>query len=126
MLVLLHVPPDTELVKVTDEPAHTAPGPPNVPGNGLTVTIALTVQPVEAVYTIVVVPAATPVTIPVPAPTDPVVGALLLHIPNDVASVKAVVEPIHTLNAPVIAATAVGWVTVAEPVAVQPLASVTV
>ena len=43
-----------------------------------------------------------PVTIPEPAPTVPTVGVLLLHAPNNVASLRFVVNPTHTSNVPVI------------------------
>jgi hypothetical protein len=50
------------------------------------------------------VPAATPVTIPEPEPTDAVVGLLLLHVPAGVELLKVVVRPKHTFMFPVIGA----------------------
>lgn len=41
----LQVPPPAELVSVIVEPTQTDVGPPILPGNGLTVTIAVSVQP---------------------------------------------------------------------------------
>ena len=49
-------------------------------------------------------PALTPVTTPVPAPTVAVDEFELLHEPPAVASDNVVVEPAHTLNVPLIAA----------------------
>ena len=45
-------------------------------------------------------PAATPVTTPVPAPTVQIVLSLLLHVPPDVASLSDIVNPEHTVVAP--------------------------
>ena len=53
---------------------------------------------------IVAVPAATPVTAPVIEFTVAVEGALLVHTPPDVVLVKVVVDPIHALAVPLIAA----------------------
>ena len=53
---------------------------------------------------IVVVPANTPVTIPVEEPIVATVGVLLLHVPPVVASLNVVVEPSQTVNVPVIPA----------------------
>ena len=50
-----------------------------------------------------VVPAATPVTMPV-EPTLAVPGARLAHTPPPVPSASVVVAPTHTLSVPVIAA----------------------
>ena len=44
-----------------------------------------------------------PVTIPVPEPTDAMPGALLLQVPKGVRSLKDVVKPEHTLSTPSIA-----------------------
>lgn len=45
-----------------------------------------------------------PVTIPEPAPIDPIAGILLLQAPKTVASLRTVVAPTHTLVVPVITA----------------------
>jgi hypothetical protein len=50
------------------------------------------------------VPAVTPLTTPVPAPTVAIVVAPELHDPPVVASVKAVAAPGHTVSVPVMAA----------------------
>jgi hypothetical protein len=52
------------------------------------------------VYVIVVAPAATPVTIPVAAPTVPLATVLLVQVPPDAVSVNAIVAPTHTPAAP--------------------------
>jgi hypothetical protein len=50
------------------------------------------------------VPAVTPVTTPFAEPTVAIAMSLLLHVPDAVASVNVMVEPWHTVVAPVIAA----------------------
>jgi hypothetical protein len=45
VVLLLHVPPGTELERVTQEPTQTAPGPTIAPGELLMVTFAVTWQP---------------------------------------------------------------------------------
>ena len=52
---------------------------------------------------IVVVPGATPETIPALMPTVAVEVLLLLQVPPTVASLNVVVKPAHTFDAPVIA-----------------------
>jgi len=47
-------------------------------------------------------PAAIPVTMPVDEPTVAVAVRLLLHVPPDAVSCKAVVAPMQTLSTPVI------------------------
>ena len=64
------------------------------------------------------VPDATPVTSP-PDVTDAIPGALVLHVPPEVASVKVVLLPAHTTGLPAIAAG--DAVTVISLVTVQPL-----
>ena len=51
----------------------------------------------------VTVPALTPVTMPVEAPTVAVPVAVLLHVPPPVASVSVILDPAHTLVGPEIA-----------------------
>ncbi len=66
-----------------------------------------------------------PVTIPVTIPVDPTVATevtLLLHVPPDVASVRLVVDPWHTLGVPRITAGSGFTVTVLD--VVQPLVAV--
>jgi hypothetical protein len=99
-LPLVHEPPDTESARVIAAPAQTTIGPEMPEGNGFTVSglVAMQVEPSEKVM--VVTPAATPVTIPAD-PTVAIPVLLLLHIPPP-ASLKVVVEPIHTCVTPVI------------------------
>lgn len=47
----------------------------------------------------VAVPAATPVTTPLPAPTEAIDGSLLLHVPPP-EPVSVVVKPVHTVVVP--------------------------
>jgi len=51
------------------------------------------------------------------ASTEPTAGLLLLHVPPALASVRAIVEPVHTLDKPVIP---LSEVTVTTVVARQP------
>src|ERR1035437_9147041 len=113
-------PPDAVMVVLPQK----VPAPLNVTiaGNGLTVTTLVAVHPVPTVYAIVDVPAATPVTTPVPE-TVAFAVLLLLHTPPAVASLKVVVEPLQTLVAPAIAAGEGVIVTTTLPsVPQQPLA----
>jgi hypothetical protein len=52
----------------------------------------------------VAVPADIPVTMPVAMPAAATDTLLLLHAPPEVALVKMVVEPVHTVSIPAIAA----------------------
>jgi hypothetical protein len=61
-------------------------------------------QPGNVVYVIVVVPAATPVTLPVAAATVAVPVAAMAHVPPGVADDKSVLLPTQTAVVPVIAA----------------------
>ena len=76
----------------------------------------------------VAVPAATPVTTPVPVTTVAVPGALLLHVPPAVLLDMVIEWPVQTDNGPVIEATAGFTVTtlVAEDVQPKELATVAV
>jgi hypothetical protein len=48
-VLLLHVPPGVTSDKVTDEPTHTERVPPMAAGKGLTLTVAVAVQPLGSV-----------------------------------------------------------------------------
>ena len=48
----------------------------------------------------VAVPGDMPDTIPVPAPTPAMPGALLVHVPPAVPSTKVIVPPVHTDDEP--------------------------
>ena len=122
-------------VRTTDPPAQNVVAPPAAivaVADGLTVIDAVVdaVHPATFVtlYVIVTEPAATPVTTPV---VLTVATAVLLddHVPPVVELANVVVEPAHTFDAPVIAATtgnALTVTTVAGDVAEHPLAFVTV
>ena len=98
-------------------------------GEGFTVTIAVAAtvpQLLVTVYDIVDVPAATPVTSPVP-PTVAIPGLTLLQIPPPAASVKFVVVVGHTIKPPVIApATGAGFTVTTAVAATVPQLLVTV
>ena len=98
-VVLVQFPPAIKSLKVIDEPLHIDEAPPIPEGSALTVTTTVVATP-AIVYEIVAVPTATPVTMP----DVPTVAAKVLaecHVPPVAASVKAVVDPTHTLSAPV-------------------------
>ena len=103
VLLLVHAPPVLVLLSAVVRPAHTFIVPVIAAGNGLTVTAVVLIQPVASIYVIVAVPAVTPVTTPVDALIAAIVPLLLLHTPDGVASLSAVVRPAHTLVTPVIA-----------------------
>ena len=89
-LLLLHVPPEVVSISVSELPLQIVPPPVIIPaaGAGLTVTeeVAITVpHPLEAVYVIVTLPGARPVTIP-EALIVAIVGLLLLHEPPSAVS----------------------------------------
>jgi len=83
-MLLDHTPPINDTAYVTALPEQTVVGPTIGPGAGLTVTIFDAVkvpQVVVMAYTIVVMPAPTPVIEPVEEPTVATEGALLDHTP---------------------------------------------
>ena len=100
-LLLVQPPPPVLLSNAVVEPTQTVSAPVIGEGTVLTVTIVEAVQPVEAVYTIVDVPIAAPVTIPVGL-IGATVGLLLLQVPPRVASLNVVVVPTHKPVEPVI------------------------
>jgi hypothetical protein len=106
-------------VKVVVEPTQTVRVPVIV-GGGLTVTVTFAIQPLLFVYVITLVPVATPVTTPVlltvaTAGVPETQGFVAAAVPEPV---KVVVEPIHTVNVPVIVGAAV---TVTVAVMLHPL-----
>ena len=102
VLLLVHEPLGVRSDKLIVPPTQTAEGPDIAAGTALTVTGAVTLQPVPGIaYLMVVTPAVTPVTIPdVPTVAPP---ESALHVPPEVASESAVVAPWHTVSVPVIA-----------------------
>jgi len=102
-LLLLHDPNGDASVNVVVEDTHTFVVPLIAAGNGLTVNTDVVVQPVTGnVYIIVEVPAATPVTTPVPETTVATDDVLLVQAPPP-ASLSADVAPMQADNVPVIA-----------------------
>ena len=61
-------------------------------------------QPEGSVYIIEGAPGEKPVTTPVVDPTLAIAGVLLVHVPPLVVLLNVIVEPVHTLLAPVMAA----------------------
>lgn len=101
-LLLIHVPPSALSNNVTDDPRQTICGPPIGPGVGRIVNVVTLVHPGDAVYEITVMPAATPVAIPVKGFIEPVVGSLLLHVPpTRPPATNAPLAPTHKLTGPV-------------------------
>jgi hypothetical protein len=103
VLLLLQVPPPVASVSVVVRPTQTLFEPTIPTGCGLTNIDLVAVQPAGSVYIILVDPAVTPVTTPVPATTDAVPGAALLQVPPVTALANVVARPAQTLLAPVIA-----------------------
>ena len=115
VLLLLQVPVPPAADKsdnVIVKPEHTEPSPVIVPATGeaFTVTLAVVItEPHDVVLSvrlIIVVPAATPYTIPVVGSTVPAAVLLLLQVrvpPVSVASLNVIVNPAHTDEGPVIA-----------------------
>jgi hypothetical protein len=113
---LFQLPPPVASLSVVVEPTHTIVVPVITAGNGSTVTVVVTKQPVTVIiYDMTDVPAETPVTTPVAGSTVATPGVALLHVPSSVASLSVIVEPSHTLERPVIAAGKGSIVTVADP-----------
>ena len=101
ILLLDHVPPVTAFESVIFAKAHTEEEPEIIPGIGLIVIDIVILQPVEAVYVMITVPAFTPVTTPDKLPIL-AFELLALHVPPVVKSPKVVVWPWQTLEDPVI------------------------
>ncbi len=124
-VLLDHVPPGVALLSVAVADWHRLKVPVIGDGNGCTVNVIVVKQPEGVVYVIVVVPGAgvadTPPTTPVPKPTVPIAGVLLVHVPPVTGCVSVVVCPSHTALAPTIGAGA--GVTVTTNVEVHPALS---
>jgi hypothetical protein len=102
-LLLVHIPPEIELLNITAEPLHKLPGPDIADGNKFIVKTLYTEQPVAKAYLIVSDPPETPDTIPV-LPTMAMEGTLLLHVPPVAVSDNNVVVPTQAPMLPVIVA----------------------
>ena len=100
--LLLQVPEGVTHESVVVPPTQRLPVPVMGSGEAITVIVLVTVQPVPNEYVIVVLPGATPSTTPLREPTV-ATPELLLQTPPGTPSVRVVVRPTHTLEAPVIA-----------------------
>lgn len=118
-VLLLHVPPLTDALSAREVPMHTAEPPDNA-GVGCTVTVVVVTQP-ETEYEMTDVPAMMPATMPVADPMVATEPVLLVHVPPEVALLSVVVEPLHKVAVPLIAAgdafTVTGADTKQEPIA---------
>ena len=102
VMLLLHVPPAGVPLRVVVLLTHTASVPLIAVGSGFTVTTAVARQPVESVYDISEVPAATPVITPA-ASMVATAGVPLLQVPPVLTVLAVVVWFTHTVRVPVIA-----------------------
>ena len=119
---LLHAPPGVTHASAVVCPTHTVGVPVIDDGFAFTVTTAVDWQPPVVLTTMVAVPAATPVTIPLLPPTVAMPVARLLHVTPGVAQDSVVVCVTHTASIPVMAAGFGFTVTVA--MATHPVGSV--
>jgi hypothetical protein len=95
-LLLVHVPPLIASVRLIIDPEHTLVGPAIAAGKGLTVTGAVTKQPLAViVYDTVVKPDDRPVSTP-PAVMVAVPAGLTAHVPPPGADVNVIDEFTHT------------------------------
>ena len=123
VLLLLHVPPVVVLFRVVVAPwqALIVPVIAATVGNGLMVTIAVTIvvqpKPLVTLYVILEVPAATPDTMPV-EPTVAIDVLPLLHVPPVVVLFRVAVAPWQVLIVPVIADAVGSGLTVIVAVAI--------
>jgi hypothetical protein len=77
--------------------------PPIAAGMEFTVTVTERKHPVDKLYDILAVPAATPLTVPL-VPTEATVALLLLHVPPDVPDESDTYPLSHIDSVPVIEA----------------------
>ena len=120
-LLLLHIPPVVTSLSVVVAPTHIVVVPVIAAGSAYTVSVLVVLHPAPGEKVIVVIPAATPVTTPVPEPTVAIPGDPELHVPPPEGSLKAVVAPVHTVATPVIGAGS--GLTVTNTVAMHPVDS---
>ncbi len=119
--LLLHVPPETELVREVVEVRHTESDPPMAAGCAFTVTTRVVFNPHHTVYVIVDVPAERPLTTPEAGSIVATEVLLLIHVPVFVVDASVVTAPSHTDAVPVIVATVATAVTVLVAVAPHPV-----
>jgi hypothetical protein len=113
VLLLVHVPPPTTLLKLVVAPTHTVAVPVMVPASAPVVIVTTTEvvslsHPLSAIYLIVAVPVEIPVTIP--PDTVATLGLAEFHPPSLIDVVlKVVVFPTHVVSVPeIVPASAVG------------------
>lgn len=117
---LLQEPPVVTSATMVVEPAQSTVDPLIAKGVGLTVRVVAVLQP-ASVYSMVEVPAPTPVIIPVADVEVAMLVVALLHVPPVIPSPNVIVEPAQTTAVPVIADGTVFTVTIA--VLAQPVLS---
>lgn len=100
-LPLDQVPPDGDEANVVVAPVHTFAVPVIGLAEVFTVITKVAKQPPLSVYVITAVPPETPETMPLMEPTVAIPVLPLVQMPPVGDDVKAVVEPEHTLVAPV-------------------------
>jgi hypothetical protein len=123
VLLLLHVPPDSDALTEVVAPTQTLAEPATDAGEGLTVTdaVAYTVpQPLVTVYVIVATPEAIPVTTPEPL-TVAIAIFDVAHVPPGTLLERIMVEPAHTPVKPAIVPALAVAVTVTTLVVLQPV-----
>ena len=96
VLLLLHVPEGVVLASVVVSVSHTDCVPVMLFGNGSIVTTVVAIQLVPNEYVIVVVPTATPVTMPLLRPIVAAAVFVLVHVPPGIVLESVLVAPIHT------------------------------
>ena len=105
VVLLVHVPPASISDRVCVAPTQVENVPVMVDGNGFIVMVVVATQPVFIKYVMIAVPAAMPVTTPLPAPIVATEGVLLVHeTPVGDGSVKFAVEPTQIAVVPTMAA----------------------
>ncbi len=115
----LHVPPLTLLLSVALLPMHRVVFPAIVVGSGLTVIVAVVMQPKGVVYSMATFAGVTPVIVPLLMSAVATAVFVLLHVPEGVVSLSIILLPWHTMAGPVIG---VSGFTVTVVVAEQPAA----
>lgn len=118
VLLLDHVPPDGDELKVMVLPEHTDDGPDIALGVVFTVNDCVLEQPLPSVYVIITVPADTPVTVPVLLPTVAIPVLPDSQVPPDGDELSVEADPIHTDKVPV--GTVGEVLTVTVLIAIQP------
>lgn len=118
---LVQVPPGVTSVHVVVVPEQRLPAPDMAAGAAVTDSVLVTMQPEPNEYEMTVVPAVTPVTMPL---SDPIVTlpVLLVHVPPGTVLPNAAVAPTQTAADPVTGPGAV--LTVSVVIVLQPVGNV--